>query len=412
MKSTNGITLIALVITVIIILILSGIALNSVIGNGAIIENANYSVGVYNNSAKYTDEQLKKYKSQIENYMGNNEKKILDEKGYLTENYEYKSTANPNLKITIPKFFALMNEDGSSLITTIEDYSNILTDNNLLKKGIVVQAKDGSQFVWIPVTNTTATGTNNMYWEKDGKKVGQLYTADSGNNFKGKRTEYSTTGGISEPSVIANDETSVNTITQGNKEALLVRFQSEFEQMINSVIKYGGFYVGRYETSINEGKIKSVETTSVNQIITAANDGNASGVQSWYGLYTATRKYSEDAMVSSSVNSCMIWGSAYDQIMLWMQNSGIDIKDTSKNQGNFGDNYINTGSDSKYKINNIYDLSGNYQEATMACMWSNRQGRGGAKGSSTSLSSLSSAEARGSGVQGDMTTRIQLYINE
>ena len=68
MKRENGITLIALVITIIVLLILTGVALATLTGQGNIIENAENAVGKYNNSVIREQEIL----NEIEKYLINN----------------------------------------------------------------------------------------------------------------------------------------------------------------------------------------------------------------------------------------------------------------------------------------------------------------------------------------------------
>ena len=332
--------------------------------------------------------------------------------GYLTENYSYTSSTDPDIKITIPKNFALLNSN-DEVVEDTADYASIITDNNITTNGIVVRAKDGSEFVWVPVQDAT-----DMYWTYNSQKVGQIYFNDSGNNFGTKKTEYQTTGGIGEPTVVSYDSGEANTLTTGETEeaksaALLAQFQSEFDAMITSVIRYGGFYVGRYETSIINNKVKSVETTDTDNILTAENfPGKVQCVTNWYGLYSKAKQYASDARISSDVTSCMIWGCAYDQIMLWMQANNIDVKSTAQTQGNFSANYINTGSNDNYKFNNIYDLCGNYLEWTMTSMWSGRAVRGGYKGSTGDKTAMSSSEGIApSAAKPEATTRIQLFIN-
>ena len=48
-KETQGITLIALIITIIVLLLLTGVAINTLVGNDGIIKNAENAVGKYNN---------------------------------------------------------------------------------------------------------------------------------------------------------------------------------------------------------------------------------------------------------------------------------------------------------------------------------------------------------------------------
>lgn len=68
-KSKQGITLIALIITIIVLLILAGVALNALIGNNSIIENADNAVGKYNNSVKEEQNELDKINEQLNNYV-------------------------------------------------------------------------------------------------------------------------------------------------------------------------------------------------------------------------------------------------------------------------------------------------------------------------------------------------------
>lgn len=70
MKRENGITLIALVITIIILLILVGVALSTLTGQGNIIENAENVVGIYNEKARQEQEELKKIQEYLERYNG------------------------------------------------------------------------------------------------------------------------------------------------------------------------------------------------------------------------------------------------------------------------------------------------------------------------------------------------------
>ena len=71
MKRTNGITLIALIITIIVLLILAGVALNSIFGEWNILENANKIVEKYNNNVAKENEMLNEiYLELIERTQG------------------------------------------------------------------------------------------------------------------------------------------------------------------------------------------------------------------------------------------------------------------------------------------------------------------------------------------------------
>ena len=70
-KEQKGITLIALVITIIVLLILAGVALATLTGNGSIIDNANYAVTEYNKSAGNDQNVLNQVENLFAKYMGN-----------------------------------------------------------------------------------------------------------------------------------------------------------------------------------------------------------------------------------------------------------------------------------------------------------------------------------------------------
>lgn len=419
----RGITLMALAITIIVLMILAGVALNSIYGDTSVIENADRATKEYNNSVVKGNEELGKMANMIKTDApgigddDDDDSSILDGNGYLKQNYNYTSTTNSTLKITIPKRFALLNASGA-VVTSIEDYATTITDANITANGIVVKAEDGSEFVWVPVADVNDSSTG-MCWTSGTRKVGQLYFDNSGNSFGTKRTQYQTNGGIGEATTVDKDGGNDNTLVTGansdaKKAATLEQFQSEFEDMITSVETYGGFYVGRYETSYINSKVKSVRTTSVDQIMNAGEIRNDApqNMGNWYGLYSKAKQYASDAGVSNVVTSCMIWGCAYDQIMLWMQANSINVKNTDQTQGHYGSSYINTGSNDNYKFNNIYDLCGNYQEWTMTSMWSGRNLRGGNRTESGDKCALSSSEGVSpDAIKAEATTRIQLFIN-
>lgn len=66
-KEAKGITLVALVITVIILLILAGVAISLVIGENGSIAKSKQGVGVYNQSAENDTEQLESFEEEFTN---------------------------------------------------------------------------------------------------------------------------------------------------------------------------------------------------------------------------------------------------------------------------------------------------------------------------------------------------------
>ena len=80
MKKQKGITLIALVITIIVLLILAGVSLRLVAGNEGILGRAESSVEKYNKATQKEDEDLKSMEDIIAKYDGTSTNPPAEEK--------------------------------------------------------------------------------------------------------------------------------------------------------------------------------------------------------------------------------------------------------------------------------------------------------------------------------------------
>ena len=224
-----------------------------------------------------------------------------------------------------------------------------------------------NQFVWVPVVNPSE-----MYGKDENcKKWGKLYEFSASGITPLNWTEQdgvmsitATSGSDSyrEPDVVDSDSSNSITISQ---------LETEFNDMITSVEKYGGFYIGRYET----GNLSQEKATVVK-------NNTDIGNQTWYSMY----KKAKGIAVNNNVTSSMIWGSQWDATMRWMYNSGNEEKKKytydSTGKGNYsgtnGNQPIATGSIETYAVNNIYDMAGNVNDWTIEADFTNfRVGRGG-----------------------------------
>ena len=185
-------------------------------------------------------------------------------------------------------------------------------------------------------------------------------------------------------------------------QMLSQEMEENFYEMIESVKKYGGYYIGRYETGdLNQEKA----------VVRKINENIAS--QTWYTMYEKSKKIEEE---KENIETSMIWGSLWDETLQWLLESGAqiqdgeggtreitesDINDNSTNWGNYSNAefyYINasgetvkkeyisdysgtripTGSAEYTKANNIYDLAGNVFDWTLEADYTNsRVLRGG-----------------------------------
>ena len=203
-------------------------------------------------------------------------------------------------------------------------------------------------------------------------------TDDNGNqNYQGKLYEFTSDGATEmtnygqgtkkhrEPDTLSsydNNSTYLSIITgiltgdenaskYENITAFKATMQEDYNAMIKSVKKYGGFYIGRYEMS------KSTTNTNMAASIANATPLINDSSNRWYGVYAYGKTYN-----TSSVESSMLWGSQYDAMMRWMQDNQIDV--TAEIGKNRNTETI-TGTKETDIIKNIYDLYGCHFEWTL-----------------------------------------------
>ena len=148
---------------------------------------------------------------------------------------------------------------------------------------------------------------------------------------------------------------------------------SETEDYTNSVNENGGFYIGRYEASENNGVTEIKENKTPRNSISQTD-----ALEKAKGMYD-----------SSKFTSSLLTGSAWDRTLGWLEETGavssFEIVGDSKTWGNYSDDEFenseglqNTGSILQTEKNHIYDLAGNVEEWTTEAESSdNRVGRGG-----------------------------------
>ena len=117
-KNEKGITLVALVITIIIIIILATVAINFAFGNNGLIKRAEDARDYYANDTKYTDESMANVESYLDELI--NGKKVEPTKVYA-KLYTYKDGSGDVLELSSNENF----EDTSEELTFKESYGDI-----------------------------------------------------------------------------------------------------------------------------------------------------------------------------------------------------------------------------------------------------------------------------------------------
>ena len=128
LKNKKGITLVALAVTIVVLLILAGVSINLVLGNNGIIAKAKEAKI---KSAEASENDLKGINSLIDEMESALNGSTGSENNFMTKNTE---VTYPDGNVWIPEGFKVADDSASTV-----------------QGGVVIEDKDGNQFVWVPV---------------------------------------------------------------------------------------------------------------------------------------------------------------------------------------------------------------------------------------------------------------------
>ena len=375
LKNKNGITLIALVVTIVVLLILAGVSISLILDNNGIIKKSKDARREYRQAKTNEQADLSNLSDLIDEATAEPTPKVnvnTKAEDNSTINGKKGKAYNP----TIPEGYIPINTETSSWGNGT---SAPLQDS--VDHGLVIKDESDNEWVWIPVPDVTVmcdTANEIEYTlcgtEEETAVKTKLYSKSEIIDLK-TRTTPGDLNGYHEPDlVIGDDGPSYDTKEEyyktvlgfDSKEKMAEAFVTDSSEMIASIKKYGGFYIGRYELS-KEGVQKNQPT------LTNTN---------WYNLY----KKCKELNASDKVETRMIWGCQWDVTMNWLISSGAktsnEVNKDSSSWGNYNNTSVkandgttvlkangtsaklNTGKTTFTMANNIYDLAGNCLEWT------------------------------------------------
>ena len=346
----NGITLIALIVTIVILLILAGVTLTAVFSDNGIIKRARDAQTKTDQGVQKDLEPMGELEDLINKNSGENKEenavKISTLVGTVVDKNTKAVDAYGN-KITIPKGFKVLphgTEAGSTTYTYSGDNIPAVQDGIVIENGT-----DGNQFVWVPV------GTIN---NKSGDSKGATSTITLG-----RYSDFAMTNGAvasGQPVQVASVENCTREVSIGtfckelcsssSSENTTARNLAEF---ISITLEKGGYYIARFEASGTTSKIESKYNQKVLGNITQPTAANLARE-----MYGEIKENDKLVYASDLVNSY-----AWDTAIIFIQTYSIEIDASSYASKNKSTSFANTGiSNDKYC--NIWDMSGNAKEWT------------------------------------------------
>ena len=313
----KGITLVALVVSIIIMLILAGVTLNIALGDNGIIKQAQKAADLTKESMENEEKDFGMLVDELDEVVAQSlpstVKEAIQKGEIFTVNK--KITDEVGDTMTVPKGFKV--KEGTDV-----------------DKGIVIADIEGNEFVWVPCTV-----------DEYKKHVYNNTENDIGNYVEDKSKSGEANAGWNTFYYRAYSDWKDDEIDEAaNKE---------------SVKNNGGFYISRYEAGVPSNADFYVDAASEpktyqeskNDIGTDLKPVSKKAVQAWNLIGQINAKEVSGRMYSGDthgVRSQLVDGTAWDTVVTWMSEEYEDIEKDSTSKGN----YENSTNENKFEVSN------------------------------------------------------------
>ena len=353
----NGITLIALVVTIVVLLILAGVSVNALFGNNGIIEKAKDAQNAMDKAKENDEKGINELTNWIDNQVNgttgggttggddtSTTPKISTLVGTVVDKNTKAEDAYGN-KITIPKGFKVLahgTASGSATYTYSGDNIPAVQDGIVIENG-----EDKNQFVWVPIgiiknrDNTTDTITLGRY----------EFDSSTGALKSNTPVQVASVENCTQEVTINTYYKELSTFREGNAttdstaQNVTARNLAEF---ISTSLSNGGYYIARFEASGTASKITSKYNQTVLTNIKQLNAAKAAR-----DMYGDTTEYASDL-----INSY-----AWDTAIIFIQTYSTETDASTYASKNKSTSFANTGINND-RYCNIWNMSGNVYEWT------------------------------------------------
>ena len=353
-SNQTGITLIALVVTIVVLLILAGVSLNAIFSENGIIKRAQDAQNKMDEATQNDLDSINELNNWIDGKVngttgggttGGDE--TPTEKPLITD-----SSLTSNDRTTSESTTVIAKDKKGNQVVVPGGFKISSASGESVQQGIVIEDKDGNQFVWVPVSNKNGDGSNKIV-KDDGSEVeitlGRYTFATSSPGtpaIKQKGSEYDQTTLAQATSGTLNTKYGVakstyyfyelNGSRPGKEKSDLTGTNTtakNLKDFIEKTESNKGFYIARYEASYGSGynssgtdtatkfgNAKPLSKVSTANSTSSMNYNNSGTLWNFItqpqAALVSQNMYKNDRYVESDLINSYAWDTYFDLLVL------------------------------------------------------------------------------------------------